>query len=132
MRLIHLSGRLTRDPEIKNMTDGTMLCKFSIAVNNGKKDKEGKRLADFYNITTWRGLAETCSKCLAKGKRVNVIGNLNLNHYESEGKKGVSVDVNADMVEFLSPIEKTEQTEDVTDAALPDEIADTDPFPDLN
>ena len=36
--LVILTGRLTKDPELKHSASGTAYCKFTLAVNRMKKD----------------------------------------------------------------------------------------------
>ena len=54
-----LIGRLTRDPELRNTSDGTATASFSLAVNRQFKNKQGEREADFINCVIWRKAAET-------------------------------------------------------------------------
>lgn len=91
-------GRLSKDPEFKEVgSDHIALCRFSIAVKRrGVADK-----ADFIDVTTWRGLAETCNKHLMKGDQVAVVGAMQSEDYEYKGEKRRSWAVQADEVEFL-------------------------------
>ena len=102
-----LIGNLTRDPELSQTSSGISVCKFGLAVNRNFTNANGEREADFFNIVTWRGLAENCSKYLAKGKKVAVSGQLQTSSYDADdGTKRFRTDVVADEVEFLSPQEK--------------------------
>lgn len=66
------------------------------------KDEEPQ--TDFFNVTAWRGLAETISRFCRKGNKIAVTGQIQIRTYEdSEGAKRTSVDIIADDVEFLSP-----------------------------
>lgn len=110
MNKVILSGNLTRDPELTETSSGVSVCRFSIAVN---RRVDGEQKADFYNVTAWRGLAETVAKYTQKGNKVLVIGNIELRDYEDRnGNKRTAVDVIAQDVEFLTP--KSEQTEEST------------------
>lgn len=80
-----LSGRLTRDPEMKTTPNGIQVCTFSLAVDRGFGEKKE---TDFVPIVTWRGLAENCGKYLTKGKQAVLEGRLQIRTYEDrEGKK---------------------------------------------
>ena len=103
MNKVILIGNLTKDPELSETSSGTAFCKFSIAVNRPFANADGDRETDFFNITTWRGQAETCAKYLAKGKKVCVIGSLQNRSYEDKsGVKHTVTDVVASEIEFLS------------------------------
>lgn len=103
MNKVILIGNLTKDPELSETSSGTAFCKFSIAVNRPFANADGDRETDFFNITTWRGQAETCAKYLAKGKKVCVVGSLQNRSYEDKsGVKRTVTDVVANEIEFLS------------------------------
>ncbi|MBQ4049721.1 MAG: single-stranded DNA-binding protein [Clostridia bacterium] len=98
-----LIGNLTRDPELTTTASGVSLCRFSIAVNRAYANQNGEREADFFNIVTWRGLAENCSKYLSKGRKVAIVGNIQNRSYEDkDGNKRFSTDIVAEDVEFLT------------------------------
>ena len=98
-----LIGNLTRDPELKQTSTGTAVCNFSIAVNRNFANANGEREADFFNIVTWRGLAENCGKYLSKGRKVAVCGQLQTRSYEDkDGNKRYVTEVVAEDVEFIS------------------------------
>lgn len=105
MNKITLIGNLTRDPELRTTPSGVSVCTLSVAVNRRfAKDEKGEPITDFFNVNTWRGLAENCAKYLLKGKKVAVIGEVSVRTYETkDGKFGASLEVQADEVEFLSP-----------------------------
>ena len=93
-------GRLVRDPELNQTTNGIAVCKFTVAVNRPyQKDKE--RQADFINVTAWRGTAEFVSKYFSKGSVIIVEGKLQNNDYtDKDGVKHYSMQVMADNVNF--------------------------------
>lgn len=128
MNKVYLIGNLTRDPELNETPSGVSVCRFSIAVNRDYKTENGERIADFFNITTWRNQAETCGKFLKKGSKVAIVGSLQNRSYEDkEGVKRTVTDIVAEEVEFLSsnqteekPTEKPKpKLVEVDDADLP-------------
>lgn len=103
MNKITLIGNLTANPETRTTTSGKTVCSFNLAVNR-KKTSEPQ--TDFFRINAWNGLGDVCARCLTKGKKVAVIGELQARVYEDkQGKTRLSLDVLADEVEFLSPKE---------------------------
>lgn len=104
MNKVFLIGNLTRDPEQTQTPSGVAVCKFSIAVSRDFKDSDGNRETDFFNITVWRGRAETCGKYLKKGNKVGIVGRIQNRSYETkEGDKRTVTEIIADEVEFLTP-----------------------------
>ena len=103
MNKITLIGYLTRDPELSQLPSGVSVCKFAIAVNRNFTNANGERETDFFNITAWRGLGENCAKYLAKGRKVCVVGSVQIRNYEDkDGNRRTAVDVVAEDIEFLS------------------------------
>lgn len=113
MNKVILIGNLTKDPELSETSSGVAFCKFGIAVNRPFANADGDRETDFFNITTWRGQAETCAKYLAKGKKVCVVGSLQNRSYEDKsGVKRTVTDVVASEIEFLSARSEDEEKSD--------------------
>lgn len=111
MNNITIIGNLTRDPELRTTPNGTSVCSFTVAVNRRKKT-DGQVDADFFKVTAWRELAEVCAKYLAKGRKVCVIGPVSVQTYETNnGQTRATLELRADLVEFLSPKENAERTE---------------------
>ncbi|WP_025027542.1 single-stranded DNA-binding protein [Caldalkalibacillus mannanilyticus] len=102
MNRIILIGRLTRDPELRYTPNGVAVTTFTLAVDRPYSNQQGEREADFINIVTWRGLAETCANYLKKGRLTAAEGRLQIRNYENnEGKKVYVSEVVADNVRFL-------------------------------
>lgn len=111
MNKVILIGNLTRDPELTETPSGVPVCRFAIAVSRDYADSQGNRETDFFNITTWRGKAETCGKYLKKGNKVAVFGSLQNRSYEDkDGIKRTVTDVIASDVEFLTPKQSEEES----------------------
>ena len=104
MQRVFLIGNLTRDPELSETNSGVAVCRFSIAVNRRRTSADAEQQTDFFNVTAWRGLAETVARYCKKGNKVAVAGQVQIRAYEgNDGAKKTSVDVVAEEVEFLSP-----------------------------
>lgn len=104
MNKITLIGNLTHDPDVRSTPNGVTVCTFTIAVNRRFASANGERATDFFRVNAWRQLGETCARYLSKGRKVAVIGELQARTYEAkDGTTRMSLDVQADEVEFLSP-----------------------------
>lgn len=103
MNKLTIIGNLTRDPELRTTPSGINVCSFDVAVNR-RKTQGNQPEADFFRVTAWRALGENCAKYLSKGRKVCVIGSVELSVREAQnGKTYASMEVTADDVEFLSP-----------------------------
>lgn len=104
MNKVVLIGNICKDPELSETNSGVAVCRFSIAVNRRRASADAEQQTDFFNVTAWRGLADTISRFCKKGNKIAVTGQIQIRTYEDrEGAKRTSVDVVAEEVEFLSP-----------------------------
>ena len=69
-----IMGRLTRDIDLKSINNGTSLAEIGIAVNERRKDRDGKwtDAVHFVEVTFWGKKAEVMSQYLEKGQPVPV------------------------------------------------------------
>lgn len=104
MNKVFMIGNMTKDPELSETNSGIAVCRFSIAVNRRRTSADAEQQTDFFNVTAWRGLAETVARYCKKGNKIAVTGQIQIRAYEgNDGAKRTSVDVVAEEVEFLSP-----------------------------
>lgn len=106
MNKVFLIGNLTRDPEMRSTQSGIPVCSFNIAVNRRRASnaEAGQQEVDFFRITAWRQLGENCSRYLAKGRKVSVVGTVSASAYVgNDGQARANLEVTADEVEFLTP-----------------------------
>jgi single-strand DNA-binding protein len=118
---VFLSGRLTRDPELKYTPSGTAVVSIPLAVNRRYRDQSGEWKEDtlFITVVAWQALAERCGKSLHKGSPVLVEGVLQSRSWEtSDGQKRSVIEVRADRVQFLEWSDITQ--EDDGGSAKPD------------
>lgn len=104
MNKIILIGHLGRDPELQVTPDGTPVTKFSVAVNRYSRTSSGERKeeTDWFNISAWRGLAETCEKYLHKGSKVYIEGRFMPRKYtDRNGVQQTSLDVTMTEMQML-------------------------------
>lgn len=109
---IFIMGNVGKDPEMRFTPAGKQVTTFTVAVNKTITGKDGQpeNLTDWFNVKAWARLAETCNQYLTKGKRVFVEGALHINNYEKDGQKRTFIEINADRVIFLSPMDEAPQT----------------------
>ena len=104
MNKVILIGRLTRDPELRTVANGSATTSFSLAVNRPFTNQNGEREADFINCVAWRKQAENIAKYCVKGTQVAVEGRIQTRNYDAQdGTKRYVTEVIADNVTFLSP-----------------------------
>ena len=118
MNKVLLTGRLTRDPEMRSLSSGKAVTQFSIATN--EYIGQGKEKAEFHNIVTWDRLAQTCGEFLGKGQQVAVEGRLQTRSWDDDrGQRHWKTEVVANHVEMLSGRRK----KDYADASAANALA---------
>ena len=117
MNRLFIIGNLTRDPVTRTTQSGANVCSFTVAVNRRQKDQNGQSIADYFNVSAWNKLAETCQTYLAKGRKVAVVGSVSVHTYQgNDGKTYAQLDVMAQDVEFLTA--KSEIMTSMADQAM--------------
>ncbi len=100
-----LAGKLTRDPEVKNLS-GTTLASFGLAINRRFKKADGTagEEATFIDVDTWGKTAEFAGQYLTKGAGIYLEGRLKLEGWETkDGEKRQRIKVVADQLQFTTP-----------------------------
>ena len=97
---IVITGRLTRDPEVKTVSDNIQVATFSLAVDRFKK--KGEKEVSFINCVAWRGLAKLSSMYLKKGRMIAVEGRLRIHKYEAkDGTQRTAAEVVVSNIQLL-------------------------------
>jgi single-strand DNA-binding protein len=99
-----LMGNLTRDPDVRVMTNGRPLCKFGIALNRSFKDAEGNRREEvtFVDIECFGPKAEAVGRFFTKGKPILIEGRLKFDQWETDkGEKRSALRVVLENFEFI-------------------------------
>jgi single-strand DNA-binding protein len=129
MNKIMLIGNLGKDPDMSYTDGGMAVTKFSLAVSRRTgKSKTGERneITDWFNITAFGNLAETCNTYLKKGQKVFIEGRLQPREYTSkDGAMRTSLDVVISEMEMLTPKDRQQ-------GSGSDYLRDEDPLGDLD
>jgi single-strand DNA-binding protein len=81
MNSIQITGRLTADPELRTLPDGTKACMVRLAV----KEMGHRREVGYVNATEYGAAGEAAARELSKGWLVAVCGCLKYRHWETAG-----------------------------------------------
>jgi single-strand DNA-binding protein len=127
---VTLSGRLTRDPELKTMPSGDPVVEFGLAVNRSRKvNEEWVEEVSFFDVSSFKR-AENIAAKLRKGDSVTVLGELRQRTWEDSetGKNREKVSIVAQNIEgegFFRPKDEN----GANTAAEPVGAAQTDDIP---
>ena len=117
MNKVIMTGRATKDIELKVAPSGTNVATFSIAVKRPFKDNE----SDFFECVAYGKTAELISKYIKKGDLFGIEGRLQARNYTNkEGRKVYVTEIVVESVEFLQS--KKQETIEAP------KFAETDPF----
>lgn len=123
LNCIVLTGRLTRDPELRRTLNETAVSSFTLAVDDGFKDVNGNPTTTFIDVTVFSKQADNVTKFCRKGSLVGVDGRIHQRRFErKDGTKGSIIEVIANQVTFLEPKDSRAEGADsgyVTDVQPP-------------
>ena len=97
-----LTGRLTKDVELRATPSGANVASFTVAVDGFGRDQNNNPVnqASFINCVAWRQTAEFVSRYFQKGSMIAVQGSIQTGSYEKDGIKRRTFEIVADNVSF--------------------------------
>lgn len=108
---VTLTGRLTRDPELRYTPNNKAVATATIAVDRSRKDENGERQADFINLVIWNKQAEALANYVKKGHMIGVEGSIQTRNYENQqGQRVYVTEVVVRSFTFLEPRSSQGQT----------------------
>lgn len=123
-----IMGRLVADPELRKTESGISNCRFSVAVQEDYKNKDGSRDVDYIICVAWRQTAEFLTRYFKKGQPILIDGNLKSRTYEKEGQKHYETYIKVAEVRFAGG----NNTNNIGDSsASPSELPDLSDFEEI-
>lgn len=104
MNNVILTGRLTKDIELKKTQNNKSVISFDLAV---RKDKE---TSDFIKCVAWEHTADFLSKYAWKGARIGIQGSISTRNYDDQ--QGKKVYVTEVLVRNAEIMDKREQPQE--------------------
>lgn len=96
---VSINGNVVGEPVMVPTKTGVAMCSLRVAVNSRKFDKVSMSWLDgdttYFNVTSWRGLAENVGSSVKKGDPVVVVGKLRVREWTKDEKSGTSVEIEA-------------------------------------
>lgn len=108
-------GRLTKDPEVKELDNDKKVTTMTLAVQRAYKNEEGVYETDFVDCVLWNQIATATSEYCKKGDIVGVKGRIQTSDYEKDGEHRKSTEIIAEKVTFLSSKSKDNDKEEEMD-----------------
>ena len=104
-----LMGRLTKDPDFKQITESFCKLTFILAVTRRYRKDNGKNETDFIPITLTGNIASVGSQLLTKGAPVLVYGSIQVRNYEKENERRWATEVIAENFQILNKKKHTSE-----------------------
>ena len=102
MNSVNLTGRLTRDVELRTIGSGTSVADLGVAVNDKKKQNDQwVEVTHFVDVTVWGRTAEIAQQYASKGSKIGISGRLNYESWEQDGQKRNKLKVVCDKLTLL-------------------------------
>lgn len=101
---VALTGRLTRDVDLRYTQSGIAVGTFTLAVDRQFKSAQGERETDFITCAIWRKGAENLSNFTHKGALIGVQGHLQTRNYDNaQGQRVYVTEVIVESFSLLEP-----------------------------
>ena len=83
-----LVGNVGNDPEVRYVSEGVAVARFSLATSESYTNKQGEKVenTEWHNLVAWRGLAKIIEDYVTKGVRLYVEGKITYRTYEKDGE----------------------------------------------
>lgn len=120
-----ITGRLTRDAELRTTQNGKSVVSFTVANDTGFGDY---KRTNFINVVAWGKTAEFVANYFKKGSAIGICGQVQTRDYEKDGHKVYVTEIVATEVHFIE--NKKNDDNATSDAAIENDIFDN--FPTVN
>lgn len=102
---VEITGYLTRDAELRVTQGGTPIARFSVAVNDRRKNQQTGQWEDYPNFVDcvmFSTFAESAAPRLVKGTHVSIAGKLAYSSWEKDGRKHSKLEVKVETLDAPS------------------------------
>lgn len=108
-----LIGNLGSDPEVRHLSNGSVVANFNIATSESYTNKNGERVTqtEWHRIELWEGLAKVAEQYLKKGNTVYIEGRLRTENWQdSDGNSRTTTRIRGLNMTMLGGNRGTEQS----------------------
>ena len=103
LNMVALTGRLTREGDLRYSQGGMAILRFSIAVNRVRRGADGSRTDEtsFIDCVYFGKAAEGINQYLEKGKQVAINGELRQDRWEQDGQTRSRIQVYVNSITLI-------------------------------
>lgn len=117
MAKVTIIGHVGADAELRMTRGGEPVSQFSVAVQAGRKDEQGKQSTNWYRVSVWGKQAAIAAEFVRRGDPLAVVGDLQVREYtDRTGVIRQSIEVRCDTFQLLAakpqllPTQEVEET----------------------
>ena len=115
MNKVCLTGRITKNIELKYNQNNVAITSFTLAVTRKFKNQNGEYESDFINCIAYKSTSELLNKYVKKGNLLGIEGRIQTRNYEDkDGKRVYVTEVIVDSIDFLQS-RKDESKQETTE-----------------
>lgn len=124
MNKVCLTGRTTKDIELKYNQNNVAITSFTLAVTRKFKNQNGEYESDFINCIAYKSTAELLNKYVKKGDLLGIEGRIQTRNYEDkDGKRVYVTEVIVDSIDLLqAKKDESKQETENTKQKLSDDV----------
>ena len=123
MNKVCLTGRTTKDIELKYNQNNVAITSFTLAVTRKFKNQSGEYESDFINCIAYKSTAELLNKYVKKGDLLGIEGRIQTRNYEKDEKRVYVTEVIVDSIDFLqAKKDESKQETENTKQKLSDDV----------
>lgn len=130
---MNITGRLTRDAEVRTTSQDKQVVNFSVAINDSYRNKQGERIEQttFFDCSYWR--TPKVADFLTKGALVELSGRVSARAWTgNDGEARAGLNFHTSQIKFYGGGKKTENPQASTTAMngklIPQTTGDDLPF----
>ena len=102
MNKVCLTGRLTKDIELRYTQSNIEVTQFTLAVTRKYKNQNGEYDSDFINCIAYRNTAKLLNDYVKKGDLLGIEGHIQTRNYEDKAGKRIYVtEIIVENIDFL-------------------------------
>jgi single-strand DNA-binding protein len=119
---VNLVGRSGRDPEVKYFESGSVVCKFTVAVNRNSSNRDEP--PDWFDVEAWGKTAEIAANYVKKGSLVGVSGSLKFDRWtdRTSGDERQKSVILIDRLELLTSRKESESASSGSNSSYDDDF----------
>ena len=113
---MNIIGRLTRDAEVRTTSQEKQVVNFSVAINDGYRNKQGERIQQttYFECSYW--ISTNVAKILTKGTLVELTGRVTARAWKgNDGEPRAGLNFNASTIKLHGGGKKTENSQATTE-----------------